>query len=143
MAGSRQGSQRQTAEIDFFAVLEPTMRVLQPSSRRREDAGSLEGQLAAPRDEVGVEVGLRAEFERQPALLCSRQVGPRITARVEEKSPVIPQLDQVGVIAQALIGDGDDLGHDSSSRGSSGCRNGCFGDGLLACLVHPNRHHES
>ena len=93
--GRCQSSKCQSAKVDLFAIFKSAVRGSEMRGERREDGCSEASQLAAARDEISVEVGLRRERNPQVEPFPELQIGRWISPRVDNQRPTIAERHQV------------------------------------------------
>ena len=64
-------------------------------------------ELAAAGEEVGVQVGLDGERDRQPGPLGGGQVRSGVAGRVDDQGAAVAQVEQVGRVAEAFVDERD------------------------------------
>jgi hypothetical protein len=101
--GGGHGAQHQPAQVDPLVVLQAAVEVAQPAGPWGQDLGAGGGQLPAPGQEVGMQVGLERVGDRQPEAFGDGQVGARVPGRVDHQGPPVSQLDHIGAVAEPLV----------------------------------------
>ena len=74
-------------------------------------------ELVCAGKEVGMQVGVGGERHRQPALGCGGMHRAQINADIDDQGPSLPQIHQIGRVAQPLIDEGNQI--DSNHHASS------------------------
>ena len=77
--------------------------------RRCEDRCTEGGQLAAARDEIGVEVRLHHERDSQVEAFRQLEVGCRVPTGINDQRSAIAERHQVGGVSEPLVDKGHDL----------------------------------
>ncbi len=99
VAGRGQSSERETSEVDVVAILQSAVGVSRGSRAGGQSLGPPRlQQLPAAGDEVGMEVGLGGEADRQPTALRSRQVGAGVAGSTTRGAAIV-QVDEVRGVA--------------------------------------------
>src|SRR5438874_11972739 len=94
--GRPQRLKGKAAKIDLRAIGEPLIRGRELRCSRRQDGCTLSGELAATRDEVGMQMGLEGEGNPQSEPSCQIEIGLWIAARIDHEGAPVPQRNEIG-----------------------------------------------
>jgi hypothetical protein len=101
----------QAAEVVILVILERPMRECQLTTARGEDRGSLARELTAAGHEIGMQMRLQAVRQLQVALGREPLVGPHVAHRIDDQPAALPEVHDVGRVAEPLIDEWSDLFH--------------------------------
>ena len=106
--GGGQRPQRQPAEVDLLSVMEsPVLEDAVPGGGG-QNLCPFGGELSAPRDEVGMQVGLGAVGDTEPSGGRGAQVRGRVAFGIDDQRPAVAEVDDVGGVPQAFVDHGED-----------------------------------
>ena len=95
VSGGRRRSQGQSAKVELFSIFESSMGGGEMRRRRCEDRCTEGGQLAAARDEIGVEMRLHHERDPQVEAFRHFEVGRRVPTGINDQRSAIAERHQV------------------------------------------------
>jgi len=103
----RHRAQPQAAEINFVAIAHPAVDEATLTRGRGENLCVLSrGKLTGTGQEVGVQVGVCGECNAQPQLVGCGTKAAQIPTGVHRQPATVPQIDQVGTVAQPRVDQG-------------------------------------
>ena len=106
--GGGDGLQPQPPQVDLVAVAKPPVRISAAPGGGGQHLRAVGGrELAGAGEEVGVQVSIRRKPDGQAPPGGGRAHGPQIARRVHDERPAVPQVDQVGRVAQPLVDEAD------------------------------------
>ncbi len=105
--GGGKRAQRQPAEIDLVAVTQPPMCEGTASGRGGEHGGAgVVMELDGAGEEVGVQMRVGREGDRETTPFRCPAQGAQVAARVHGQGAAVAQVDEVGTVSQALVDQG-------------------------------------
>src|SRR5579864_1389129 len=90
-----QSSKCQAAKVNLLPIFKSVVYGDETRGERCEDGGPVGSQLAAARDEIGMEMGLGSERDPQVEPVPELEIGRRITSWVDNQRPAVAERHQV------------------------------------------------
>src|SRR5438094_6755567 len=102
VSGGRHRSQGQSAKVDLFPIFESSIGGGKMRRRRCEDGGSIGGQLAAARDEIGMKMRLHCKRDPQVEPFRQTEIACRVPTRINDQRMAIAERHKVGGATETL-----------------------------------------